>query len=99
MSKNPVLDVPLREVLRPEIALSLQHVLNLYTVGNFLRAWKSPRSQKSIEQLFDDATQARHAAQVCATWLGLPVVPTSQLVGAWWRGDDEEKPATQQISA
>ena len=90
--KNPVLDVPLSEVLRPQIALSLRHVLNIYTVGNFLRAWKSPRSQRSIEELFDDPTQARHAAQVCATWLGVPVVPTPKRVEAWWRHDDDEQP-------
>jgi hypothetical protein len=97
MSKNPVLDLPLSEVLRPEIALSLQHVLQLYTVGNFLRAWKSPKSQRSIEQIFDTREQARHAAQVCATWLGVPVVPTPQQIPAWWRGD--ERSGTERISA
>jgi hypothetical protein len=97
MTKNPVLDLSLRDVLRPEIALSLQHVLQLYTVGNFLRAWKSPRSQRSIEQIFDTPEQARHAAQVCATWLGVPVVPTPQQIPAWWRGDEQSD--GQRISA
>ena len=89
MNKNPVLDLPLSEVLRPEIALTLQQMLHVYTVGSFLRAWKSPKSQRSIEQIFDNPHQARHAAQVCATWLGVQVVPTPQTVQAWWRGDSE----------
>src|SRR5438270_486174 len=44
MSKNPVLDLPLSSVMRPEIALPLQHVLNLYTVGSLLKAWRSPKN-------------------------------------------------------
>jgi hypothetical protein len=88
MNKNPILDVPLTQVLRAEIALPLQQVLHLYTVGNFLRAWKSPKTQRSIEQLFDTPSQARHAAQVCATWLGVTIVPTHQAVSAWWRHDE-----------
>ena len=64
--KNPVLALPLTDVMRPEIALPLQQVLNLYTVECFLRAWQSPKSQRSIEQLFDTPEQARHAAATCA---------------------------------
>ena len=97
MNKNPVLDLPLSEVLRPESALSLEHMLNVYRVRNFLRAWKSPWSQRSIEHIYDNPHQARHAAQVCATWLGVQVVPTSQTVQAWWRGDEE--PQQQRLSA
>jgi hypothetical protein len=88
MNKNPILDLPLNQVLRPEIALPLQQVLHVYTVGNFLRAWKSPKVQRSIEQLFDTPSQARHAAQVCATWLGLNTVSTHEVVSAWWRHDE-----------
>ena len=40
--KHPVLDVPLTDVFRPEIALSLQHLMKIYTVGSFLRAWGEP---------------------------------------------------------
>jgi len=87
--KNPVLSLSLSDVMRPEIALPLQQMLNIYTVGCLLRAWRSPKSQRSIEQIFDNPHQARHAAQVCATWLGVQVVPTPQQVQAWWRGDDE----------
>src|SRR3954471_22066141 len=96
MNKNPILDVPLTQVLRAEIALPLSQVLHVYTVGNFLRAWKSPKSQRSIEQIFDTPEQARHAAQVCATWLGVAVVPTPQHVPAWWCGDEAQ---SQRLSA
>ena len=70
--------------MRTEIALTLQHVLQLYTVGSFLSAWRSPKSQKSIEQVFDNPQQARHAAAVCATWLGVPTLAANSIAGAWW---------------
>ena len=38
MPRNPILDWPLTTVMRQEIALPLQHVLHVYTVGNFLAA-------------------------------------------------------------
>ena len=62
---HPVLDLPLTDVLRPEIALSLQQMMKIYTVGAFLRAWDNPVAQVSIEHLFDTAEQARHAATLC----------------------------------
>ena len=90
-SRNPILDLPLSEVMRPEIALTLQHVLQIYTVGNFLKAWRNPKNHKSIEQLFDTPQQARHAAAVCATWLGVQTKPThSNALGAWWIGDERQ---------
>ena len=92
MTRNPVLDVPLEQVMRPEIALPLQHVLQIYTVGNFLRAWKNIRNHKSIEQIFDSPQQARHAAAVCAAWLGIRAPAQTQptpLTGGWWRADDK----------
>lgn len=87
MSKNPVLDLPVAQVMRSEIALPLQHVLKIYTVGNFLSAWRHPKQQKSIEQIFESPQQARHAASTCAAWLGvkMPVAPTP--VPAWWPHD------------
>jgi len=88
MAKNPILQLPLSDVMRMEIALPLQQVLHLYTVGNFLNAWRNPKNQRSIEQLFDSADQARHAAATCAAWLGIPTKPTAPQVAAWWRGDD-----------
>ena len=90
MNKNPVLETPLTAVMRPEIALTLQHVLNIPTVGSLLRAWRSPKSQRSIEQLFDSPQQARHAVAVCATWLGVEMRPQHQIVPAWWRGDEAQ---------
>lgn len=87
MFKNPVLGVPLTEVMRAEIALPLQQMLHLYTVGNFLSAWRNPKAQKSIEQCFDTPQQARHAAATCAAWLGIPTPPMVDSVPAWWRRD------------
>ena len=37
----------------PEIALTLQHVLRIYTVGSLLDAWRNPKTQRSIEQVFE----------------------------------------------
>ena len=86
--KHPVLSLPLSQVMRPEIALPLQHVLQLYTVGSFLNAWRNPKNHKSIEQIFDTPQQARHAAAVCATWLGIQTSASHAIAGAWWVGDD-----------
>jgi hypothetical protein len=90
MSCHPVLDLPLSDVMRSEIALPLQHILRLYTVGNLLRAWRNPKAQRNIEQIFDTPDQARHAIGVCAAWLGRPfVIASSPDVRAWWiRGTD-----------
>lgn len=88
MPRNPVLDLPLVSVMRSEIALPLQHVLHIATVGSLLRAWRSPKNQESIEQLFDSPEQARHAVATCAAWLGVQTAPTISLVDAWWHRDD-----------
>ena len=82
--KNPVLSLSLSDVMRPEIALPLQHMLNIYTVGCLLRAWRSPKSQRSIEKLFDSPEQARHAAATCAAWLGFDTRAIHGPVPAWW---------------
>jgi hypothetical protein len=96
MAKNPVLDLPLVEVMRAEIALPLQHVLHLYTVGHFLKAWRNPRNHKSIEQVFDSPEQAHHAAGVCAAWLGIKVaIGNDPSVGWWWRDDSSSGTMTQ----
>jgi hypothetical protein len=87
MTRNPILGLPLNEVMRSDIALPLQQVLHVYTVGNFLSAWRNPRSQKSIEQCFETPQQARHAAATCAAWLGVGVPPTAGPVAAWWRDE------------
>ena len=88
MSKNLVLDVPLASVIRPDIALPLQHVLKLYTVGSLLKAWRSPKNHRSIEQVFDSPEQARHAVATCATWLGVTTMAHHEVVPAWWTGNE-----------
>ena len=88
MAKNPILDLPLTTVMRSEIALPLQHVLQLYTVGSFLKAWRNPRNHKSIEQVFDTPQQARHAVAVCAAWLGVQTLASPNPVPSWWSQDD-----------
>jgi hypothetical protein len=88
MSRNPVLQLPLSSVLRHEIALPLQHILKLYTVGSLLKAWRNPRNHKGIEQVFDSPEQAHHAVAVCATWLGINTLAHHEPVPAWWRGDE-----------
>ena len=92
--KNPVLALPLSTVMRSEIALPLQHILQVYTVGCFLKAWRSPRSQKQIEGIFDTPEQARHAVTTCAAWLGIKTLATHEPVPAWWVHDDEHGSAS-----
>ena len=92
MARNPILDLPLTNVMRSEIALPLQHMLNLYTVGNFLNAWRNPRNHASIERVFDSPNQARHAVAVLAAWLGVNTHASVETVAAWWVSD---VPATQ----
>src|SRR6185436_12670002 len=84
MNRSSILDLPLTSVMRPEIAMPLQQVLHVYTVGNFLNAWRSPKNQKHIEQIFDTPQQARHAAQVCAAWMGVRAMASPQMVPQWW---------------
>jgi hypothetical protein len=90
MARNPILDVPLHEVMRSEIALQLQQVFRLYTVGSFLDAWSNPKNHKNLSRVFDSPQQARHAAWVCAAWLGTEksfgMVPMPMT--GWWRHDD-----------
>ena len=88
MNRNPILDLPLTDVMRQEIALTLQHVLKIYTVGNLLKAWRNPRNQKNIEQVFDSPEQARNAVAICANWLGVRTLATHKPVDGWWRSDE-----------
>jgi len=96
--KNPVLSLSLSDVMRSEIAMPLQQVLQLYTVGCFLRAWRSPRGQKAIEQIFDTPEQARHAAATCAAWLGFNSRALHEPVPAWWVGDRVDGIAVNSVS-
>lgn len=84
MPKNPILDLLLSDVMRSEIALPLQHVLKLPTVGSLLNAWRNPKNHRSIEQVFDSPQQARHAVATCAAWLGVQTPATPGDVAAWW---------------
>jgi len=86
MTRNPILELPLNEVMRSEIALPLQHVLQLYTVGSLLNAWRNPRNHRSIEQVFDSPVQAHHAIAVCAAWLGVQTPASPNPVSGWWEG-------------
>jgi hypothetical protein len=88
MSRNPVLDLPLSAVMRTEIALPLQQILSINTVGALLCAWRSPSNHESIESLFDSPEQARNAIAVCANWLGVRMQPTVNPVSGWWRKDE-----------
>ncbi len=74
--------------MRSQIALPLQHILRLHTVGSLLNAWRNPKNRRSIEQVFDSPQQARHAIAVCAGWLGVQSVATPNPVPQWWVQDD-----------
>lgn len=87
MYRNPILDLPLTQVMRHDIALPL-HVLKIYTVGNLLKAWRSANMQKLIERVFDSPAEARNAVATCATWLGVRTLATHEPVMGWWRDDD-----------
>ena len=89
MTRNPILDISLLDIMRQEIALPLQQMLNLYTVGNFLSAWGNPRNHSSIEQLFDSSEQAHHAAAVCAAWLGMKIAVSHDPSEGWWWPTDQ----------
>jgi len=89
MHRNPILHISLTDILRQEIALPLQHVLHIYTVGHFLSAWRNPKSKMSIEQCFDSPQQARHAAATYAAWLGVPTPASLPAIAAWWPHDEQ----------
>ena len=91
MARSPVLDIPLTEVMKPEIALVLRGVLKLYTVGNLLNAWKNPANHRSIERVFDSPKQARNAVATCATWLGINCLPSHEVPQTWWITDGERQ--------
>ena len=95
--RNPILDLPLSAVMRREIALPLERMLHVPTVGSLLRTWQNPRSRMAIEQIFESPEQARHAVTVCAAWFGVQSAPSMKLVPPWWTGD--EPPTTRPLAA
>ena len=86
--RNPILDVPLNQVLKAEIALCLQQMLRVYTIGNLVELWQDPRDQRRIEQLFDTPDQAGHAVSVCAAWLGFETFIMGKPLTDPWRSGD-----------
>ncbi len=87
--KHPILSLPLSAVMRSEIALPLQHLMHIYTVGSLLKAWQNQRNHSHIERLFDSPEQAHHAVATCAAWLGVRTQVTHEPVAAWWVGEGE----------
>lgn len=87
--RSVILELPLTCVIKSQYALPLQQVLRLYTVGSLLRAWRYPRVQKKIEDVFDSPEQAHHAIATCAAWLGFQTVAAPGPVAAWWRPEDD----------
>ncbi len=80
--RQQILGLPLNEVLRPEIALPLQHVLQIYTVGSFLKAWENGHPQ--IASLFDSVEQAHEVASLCATWAGWRISALPATASSSW---------------
>lgn len=87
--RTVILSLPLTCVIKSQYALPLQQVLRLYTVGNLLGAWRYPKAQKKIEDIFDSPEQAHHAIATCAAWLGFQTVAAPGPVPAWWRPEDD----------
>jgi hypothetical protein len=90
VSPRPILNLPLSEVLRSQIAMTLGHVMNIWTVGQFLNAWRHPNCQPRVAALFDSPEQARQAIATCAGWLGGRIVPimSASCPMPWWSSDD-----------
>jgi hypothetical protein len=89
MTPDEIAGVQLSSILRSEIALPLAQMLDIYTVGGLIAAWRSPHSQRNIERLFDSPEQARQAIAVCGGWLGISAPAMHRPVAAWWPGEDE----------
>lgn len=87
MPPDQVEALSLSSILRPEIALPLAQLLNIYTVGALLAKWRSPRDKQNIERLFESPEQARQAVGVCGGWVGITARAGHRPVAAWWTGD------------
>lgn len=84
---SAVLRMPLRQFMRADIALQLEHLYAIHSVGGFLNAWRRPDLQPRIELAFETTGQARQAAAVCLAWLGQPAMFVPSPVPAWWHDD------------
>ncbi len=92
---NAILNLPLNQVVLPHIALPLQQLFNVWTVGGLLKGWTEPQQRRRIEQIFDTPAQARHAVATCAAWAGAKsAFLTMQMPkGNWWQNDSPAVPA------
>jgi len=91
MAKNPVLDLPLGEIMRSEIALRLQHVLHLYTVGNFLSAWRNPRTTRASSRCSIPRNRPTTPSPSGAAWLGINVSVSNDPAGLVWPTDQKSQ--------
>lgn len=85
--QSAILRMPLRHFMRTDIALQLEHLLSIHSVGGFLQAWRRPDVQPRIELAFETPGQARQAAAVCLAWLGRPAFFVPSPVPTWWISD------------
>ena len=93
MFRNPILRLPLIDVLRAEFALSLQQLYGVCTIGGFLGAWRRPENRRLMENLFDSPQQAQHARAAFAAWLNDAALPRTAFAGqAWWRANSHAPP-------
>lgn len=88
--QNPLMLLPLTEVMRTEIALLLRQGFHFFTVGDFLSGWSDPRCRRFIQQAFDEPRQAQQAAATCAAWMGTPAPAACWGVIAWWQPEPNE---------
>lgn len=91
MSRNPLSSLPLREVMPPHVALALQQMLGIHTVGGFLNAWRDANARRLMEHIFDSPQEARAAASACTAWLGGAAVASTQLPCGWRRTLPDER--------
>ncbi|HMO25909.1 MAG TPA: hypothetical protein PKB10_06530 [Tepidisphaeraceae bacterium] len=92
METSAILEMSLSSILKPDLALQLQQLCAIQTVGGFLRAWHDPRGQKQIEQIFETPSQARQAAATCSAWLGQVARYVPAPVPTWWASDRDPRP-------
>ena len=86
-NQSAILRMPLRHFMRSDIALQLEHLCSIHSVGGFLSAWRRPDVQPRIELAFETPGQARQAAAVCLAWLGRPALFVPSPVPIWWHDD------------
>ena len=86
MQRNQILDLPLSHVMGEEIALTLQDVLKIYTVGNFSTPAKPPQPAEHRAGFRHPAASAPRAGRL-RRWLGVQTVAAPNPVRASWSAD------------